>query len=75
MTETAHLRTLLNRWVGVVEQCSVTTGVCCCGEPMEGHSDPMFCGHSPVDMGAYHAGLLLEETRAALGEVPNDQHR
>jgi len=62
------LRTLLNRWVGVIEQCTVTTGYCCCGDSMENHSDPMICGHVAVDMGAYHVGLLLDDTRAALAK-------
>lgn len=22
--------------------------VCCCGDDMERHADPMWCGHSPV---------------------------
>jgi hypothetical protein len=69
------LRTLLNRWVGVIENCSVTAGVCCCGDSMDEHSHPMSCGHTPVDMGAYHAGLLMEETRFVLGETPNDTGR
>lgn len=68
----SDLRTLLNRWVGVIEQCSVTTGYCCCGDSMKDHANPMDCGHAPVDMGAYHAGLLLEETRAALKEEHHD---
>jgi hypothetical protein len=26
--------------------------VCCCGDSMENHSSPMYCGHSPVSMQA-----------------------
>jgi hypothetical protein len=27
---------------------SIGADVCCCGEPMEGHSSPINCGHTPV---------------------------
>lgn len=39
----------------IVEHCSVTDGSCCCGEDMARHSNPMDCGHSPIDHGSYAA--------------------
>lgn len=27
---------------------------CCCGDDMENHSDPMWCGHTPRSMHDYH---------------------
>ncbi|NLH94398.1 MAG: hypothetical protein GX466_09335 [Candidatus Cloacimonetes bacterium] len=39
---------------------------------MDRHSDPMSCGHSPVDMGDYYAGQALESARAALAQTPTD---
>ena len=59
----------LEAWVKLAEHCSIEDGVCCCGEDMEGHSNPMNCGHSPVDHGAYIAGQLEESTRATLAEI------
>ena len=43
-----------------IKYAQVSSGVCCCGDSMEGHSSPMACGHSPVDMWDYHSGELLE---------------
>lgn len=43
--------------------------VCCCGDYMAGHSDPMYCGHSPVDSGEYHAGLMVEAAREELRQM------
>lgn len=43
-----------------IKYAQVSSGVCCCGDSMEGHPSPMTCGHSPVDMWDYHSGKLLE---------------
>ena len=42
-----------------IKTAPVASGVCCCGESMEGHSSPMSCGHSPVDMWDYSAADTL----------------
>lgn len=34
--------------------------VCCCGDSMKGHPDPMNCGHMPVSALAYY--LSSKET-------------
>lgn len=60
------LRTLLEGWLELASHCDIAEGVCCCGESMNGHSNPMDCGHTPLDHGAYIAVQLGEETRAAL---------
>jgi len=36
-----------------IENAPVASGVCCCGDDMERHGNPMDCGHSPVDMWDY----------------------
>ena len=64
----------LEAWVKLAEHCSIEDGVCCCGDDMEGHSDPMNCGHSPVDHGAYIAGQLEESTRTTLAEIKGESH-
>ena len=51
---------------GMVNSCDVSSGVCCCGDSMNNHPNPMYCGHSPVDSGVYAADSLLKKARAAL---------
>ena len=51
--ENERLRALVDSATSIFANCTVTDGVCCCGDNMEGHADPMNCGHSPVDHGAY----------------------
>ena len=43
-----------------IARAQVSSGVCCCGEPIDGHSSPMSCGHSPVDMWDHAVGKLLD---------------
>lgn len=65
-TREAALEAALNAYMAAIEHADMSDGVCCCGDNMEGHSDPMNCGHSPVDMGEYHAHQVLSAARAAL---------
>ena len=60
---------LLEAWVDVATHCTIEEGVCCCGDNMDTHAEPMDCGHSPVDHGAYIANGLVEETNATLAEL------
>jgi len=62
----AELEGALGGCVAAIEHADMSDGVCCCGDNMEGHSDPMNCGHSPTDMGEYHASQVLSVARAAL---------
>lgn len=63
------LRGALEACVASLERADTEEGVCCCGDSMDRHSDPMSCGHSPVDMGDYYAGQALKSARAALTET------
>ena len=45
-----------------IETAPVSTGVCCCGESMEGHSSPMNCGHTPVDLWDHSVISVLSTT-------------
>ena len=58
--------------VASLERADTTEGVCCCGDSMEQHSDPMSCGHSPVDMGNYYASKAIEAARAALAQIKGE---
>ena len=56
----------LEGWIGVAANCTIKSGVCCCGDNMERHGNPLDCGHSPVDHGAYVAMQLIDDTTSAL---------
>lgn len=52
--------------LGLVDEFGIKSGVCCCGDDMARHSNPMHCGHSPVDSGEYYSAQTIEVARAAL---------
>lgn len=56
-------------WLDLATHCSIEEGVCCCGDSMQNHSNPMDCGHSPVDHGSYIAMRLEKRTRAAIAAI------
>lgn len=60
--ETLDLRGLINAAQSIFLNCEVIDGCCCCGDSMGAHSDPMQCGHSPVDHGRYQADKWLERS-------------
>lgn len=59
-----RLRKALEQLCSIMEHCSVTAGVCGCGEDMANHSE--YSGHSPTDYGSYTADKAYEEAKAAL---------
>jgi len=63
-----RLRALVENAEAILINCDVSTGVCCCGDAMDGHASPMSCGHSPVDMGEYTISGWIDEARAALAK-------
>ena len=66
MADNARLREALNGLLTSVEHADFEDGRCCCGDDMLHHQSPMDCGHTPVDMGEYHASLAIKKARAAL---------
>lgn len=62
--ENEALRKLVDSAESIFINCSVTDGVCCCGDDMETHPSPMFCGHTPVDHGVYQVDLWLKARNA-----------
>ena len=58
----AALRGLLS----TVERLDISEGVCCCGDDMATHAEPMSCGHTPVDAGHYHHGNAIQQARDAI---------
>lgn len=63
------MRELVGGAQGILMNCDVETGICCCGDAMENHGNPMDCGHSPVDHGSYSAQQWLEAANAALASA------
>lgn len=54
---------------GMISNCDVSSGICCCGDSMENHASPMYCGHTPTDSGEYAASSLLTKARAAIAKA------
>ena len=46
-----------------IQNAPVSSGVCCCGEGMDRHSDPMSCGHSPRDQWDWSVQCLVEQAK------------
>lgn len=65
----AELLAIVHQTVGMIENTSIETGCCCCGDGMDGHASPMICGHSATDQGAYLADLLYEDAKAAVARA------
>lgn len=61
----------LHFYQSIIENCDVSSGICCCGEYMETHSDPMGCGHTPVDQGVYSAHNYYKHVKELLLELGN----
>lgn len=69
VSEVGALREIIRRGVDLVTHCEVSEGVCCCGDNMENHPEPMSCGHVATDHGAYVASNWLDDARAALNKL------
>lgn len=48
-----------------VKTAQVQSGVCCCGDNMANHPEPMSCGHMAVDQWDYSLKLWCEELENA----------
>ena len=64
-----HLEKLLD----VLQHCHIETGICCCGDNMEGHDPGYNCGHSPLDMFDYHGLPVLQNAQQFI-KLHNDNH-
>lgn len=51
----------LAAFIDFVKNAPVYSGVCCCGDSMQGHADPMTAGHTPVDRWDYSLSLWLDK--------------
>jgi hypothetical protein len=57
----------LKQCLGMLEHADCSTGYCCCGSPMDGHS--FGDGHSPVDQGVYYQCSAMDSARAAIARA------
>ena len=60
-----RLEAALRGLLSTVERLDISEGVCCCGDDMATHAEPMSCGHTPVDAGHYHHGNAIQQARDA----------
>lgn len=51
----------LDKLVEFIKRAPVESGVCCCGDAMDQHNDPMWSGHAPVDMWDHNVNSYVEE--------------
>lgn len=67
VAEIPNMVELIKGLVDLVGYCSVSTGVCYCGDDMDKHT--MYSGHSPVDQGTDAAFVLHEKSIALLKRI------
>lgn len=65
------LRQAIQHTIALLDAAGLENGVCCCGDNMVGHADPMLCGHSPVDSGAYCVAQHVEYLREVIATTKN----
>lgn len=63
-----ELETWITNTMQSLEGFPVSSGVCMCGDAMEGHSNPMDSGHTPVDSGDYYLSELIKEAAQLLAK-------
>lgn len=68
--EVARLRNAISRCADFIEHADVSSGVCGCGDSMEGHADPMVSGHVAVDEWDWSASCMVQELRAIIAAAP-----
>lgn len=69
-----ELETWITDTMQGLEHFPVSSGVCMCGSPTEGHESALTCGHSPVDSGDYYLSELAREAAALLAKPLEGTH-
>lgn len=67
----AVLREALEGVRGFLMSAPLESGICCCGDTMEGHGT--YLGHSPVDELTYAAMNQVERIDAALAQTQGEE--
>lgn len=60
---------LVKRAFDIFSHCTVEDGVCCCGDNMDNHPEPMSGGHTAVDHGAYVTDQWCASASATLASI------
>ena len=71
--EVERLQGMIDAAAGIFANCNVESGICCCGEAMDGHSLPMSSNHSPVDQGNYAVDRWLKAYKSLSTETDGGQ--
>ena len=58
--ELSELKTREAKLIEFIRTAPVASGVCCCGQSMDGHADPMVCGHTPKDQWDWSVECVLK---------------
>lgn len=56
-------------FIDFVKNAPVSSGVCCCGDNILTHGDPMSCGHTPVDQWHWSLSLWIKQIAKAEAET------
>lgn len=67
--QAAHYKAQRDSLLEFIKNAPVSSGVCCCGDDMEKHGNPMYCGHNPVDMWDHSVRCYVEDIEAADAQV------
>ncbi len=60
---------LLEQAVSIMKNCEVSSGICMCGDSMDGHQGQFESGHVPVDSGEYYKDCFLQKAIAAIAKA------
>lgn len=63
---THDLLELLEQAVSIMQNCEVLSGICMCGDSMDGHQGQFESGHVPVDSGEYYKDCFLQKAGALI---------
>lgn len=59
----------LKSFLTIAQHCEIKSGVCGCGEEMQGHADPYSAGHSPTDMADQVVSKAIEAAESAIAKA------
>lgn len=65
----AELEAALQQALRFIREAPVSSGICCCGDSIDGHASAWNCGHTPVDMWDDASSSLLKELSPIAGVV------
>lgn len=67
-----ELETWIAETMQSLEGFPVSSGVCMCGDAMEGHASVLTCGHNPCDSGEYYLSELTKQAAQLLAKPMAD---